>query len=154
MIWRNSAGKPLWQGFSGNQGVKEIYQPLYQKLVDYMVRSTGLEPVRSPTRPSNVRVCQFRHDRRTDIIISPIWGFVKGKAREILVFTVSIARCRPVGERGLRRRASRATASPPGASLAPAHGAALVDVRGAVFPGGPPRGARQGPPLRGRAPER
>ena len=28
-----------------------------------MVRSTGLEPVRLPTRPSNVRVCQFRHDR-------------------------------------------------------------------------------------------
>ena len=28
-----------------------------------MVRSTGLEPVRSPTRPSNVRVCLFRHDR-------------------------------------------------------------------------------------------
>ena len=27
------------------------------------VRSTGLEPVRSPTRPSNVRVCLFRHDR-------------------------------------------------------------------------------------------
>ena len=28
-----------------------------------LVRSTGLEPVRSPTRPSNVRVCLFRHDR-------------------------------------------------------------------------------------------
>ena len=43
-----------------------------------LVRSTGLEPVRSPTRPSNVRVCQFRHDRRTGIIISPVWRFVKG----------------------------------------------------------------------------
>jgi hypothetical protein len=25
------------------------------------VSETGLEPVRLPTRPSNVRVCQFRH---------------------------------------------------------------------------------------------
>ena len=23
----------------------------------------GLEPIRLPTRPSNVRVCQFRHSR-------------------------------------------------------------------------------------------
>ena len=36
-----------------------------------MVRSTGLEPVRSPTRPSNVRVCLFRHDR-ANIYIIPI----------------------------------------------------------------------------------
>ena len=28
-----------------------------------MVRRTGLEPVWLPTRPSNVRVCQFRHPR-------------------------------------------------------------------------------------------
>ena len=28
-----------------------------------MVRPTGLEPVRSPTRPSNVRVCLFRQGR-------------------------------------------------------------------------------------------
>ena len=28
-----------------------------------LVRSTGLEPVRLPTRPSNVRVCLFRHPR-------------------------------------------------------------------------------------------
>ncbi len=27
------------------------------------MRSTGLEPVRLPIRPSNVRVCQFHHDR-------------------------------------------------------------------------------------------
>ena len=32
-------------------------------LFERMVRSTGLEPVPSRTRPSNVRVCQFRHDR-------------------------------------------------------------------------------------------
>jgi len=30
-----------------------------------LVRSTGLEPVRLPIRPSNVRVCQFHHDRIT-----------------------------------------------------------------------------------------
>ena len=28
-----------------------------------MVRLMGLEPIRLPTRPSNVRVCQFRHSR-------------------------------------------------------------------------------------------
>ena len=49
-----------------------------------LVRSTGLEPVRSPTRPSNVRVCQFRHDRRTDTIITPAHPFVKGYAGENL----------------------------------------------------------------------
>ena len=49
-----------------------------------LVRSTGLEPVRSPTRPSNVRVCQFRHDRRTGIIITPAHPFVKGYAGENL----------------------------------------------------------------------
>ena len=38
-------------------------QTLYQYLSPLVVRSTGLEPVRLPTRPSNVRVCQFRHDR-------------------------------------------------------------------------------------------
>ena len=30
---------------------------------DILVRSMGLEPIRLLTRPSNVRVCQFRHDR-------------------------------------------------------------------------------------------
>ncbi len=28
------------------------------------MRLMGLEPIRLPTRPSNVRVCQFRHSRR------------------------------------------------------------------------------------------
>ena len=32
-----------------------------------LVRSTGLEPVWLPTRPSNVRVCLFRHDRECSI---------------------------------------------------------------------------------------
>ena len=32
-------------------------------MVFILVRETGLEPVRLPTRPSNVRVCRFRHSR-------------------------------------------------------------------------------------------
>ena len=32
-----------------------------------MVRSPGLEPGRSPMRPSNARVCRFRHDRKKSI---------------------------------------------------------------------------------------
>ena len=31
--------------------------------VAIMVRLMGLEPIRSPIRPSNVRVCLFRHNR-------------------------------------------------------------------------------------------
>ena len=39
---------------------KERFQiPLFQ----FLVRTVGLEPTRSPIRPSNVRVCQFRHPR-------------------------------------------------------------------------------------------
>ncbi len=34
-----------------------------------LVRRTGLEPVWLPTRPSNVRVCQFRHPRTDDLTI-------------------------------------------------------------------------------------
>ena len=37
--------KSLLQGLLSYHGVKEKYQPLYQKLVLNMVRSTGLEPV-------------------------------------------------------------------------------------------------------------
>lgn len=38
-----------------------------------VVRSTGLEPVPSRTRPSNVRVYQFRHDRFfSALIIIPV----------------------------------------------------------------------------------
>ena len=37
----------------------------------FLVRETGLEPVRGlPTRPSNVRVCRFRHSRSTKDIIA------------------------------------------------------------------------------------
>ena len=42
-----------------------------------MVRLTGLEPVRSPTRPSNVRVCLFRHNRVNVYIIHTWVGLVK-----------------------------------------------------------------------------
>ena len=49
-----------------------------------LVRETGLEPVRKNTRPSNVRVCLFRHSRvsfvlfRTVRIIAERNTFVKG----------------------------------------------------------------------------
>ena len=70
--------KPLRQGLLSHHGVKEKYQPLYQKLVLNMVRLTGLEPVPSRTRPSNVRVCLFRHNRvSTDTIIPARGGLVK-----------------------------------------------------------------------------
>ena len=34
-----------------------------------LVRRTGLEPVWLPTRPSNVRVCHFRHPRVTQDLL-------------------------------------------------------------------------------------
>ena len=40
---------PLWDGF-------------------VLVRSKGLEPIRSPIRTSSVRVCLFRHDRITKLL--------------------------------------------------------------------------------------
>ena len=55
--------KSLQRGLLSHHGVKK-YQPLHQKLVLNMVRLTGLEPVPSRTRPSNVRVCLFRHNRK------------------------------------------------------------------------------------------
>ena len=56
-----------------------------------LVRSPGLEPGRLPIRPSNVRVCLFRHDRisRTaDIIIREVVRFVK---RETAFFSVFLS---------------------------------------------------------------
>ena len=47
------------------------------------MRSTGLEPVRSPTRPSNVRVCLFRHDRMTHILYT-IPGSLSSPERKII----------------------------------------------------------------------
>ena len=56
---------------------------LQQNHLANMVRLTGLEPVRSPTRPSNVRVCLFRHNRVNVYIIhiraavvKPFFAFV------------------------------------------------------------------------------
>ena len=37
-------------------------------LILAVVRPMGLEPIRSPIRPSNVRVCLFRHGRTNDCI--------------------------------------------------------------------------------------
>ena len=57
---------------------KRSTQILYQYLSTKVVRLTGLEPVPSRTRPSNVRVCLFRHNRvSTDIIIPARGGLVK-----------------------------------------------------------------------------
>ena len=39
-------GKSLQQGLLSHYGVKEKYQPLYQKLVLTMVLKAGLEPAR------------------------------------------------------------------------------------------------------------
>ena len=33
----------------------------------FLVRLMGLEPIRSPIRPSNVRVCLFRHNRISEL---------------------------------------------------------------------------------------
>ena len=44
-----------------------------------VVRTVGLEPTRSPIRPSNVRVCQFRHARNSFslLILYDLYLFVK-----------------------------------------------------------------------------
>ena len=47
-------------------------------LLPYLVRETGIEPVWLPTRPSTVRVCQFRHSRENSSIIAKENRFVKG----------------------------------------------------------------------------
>ena len=57
-----------------------------------MVRLTGLEPVRSPTRPSNVRVCLFRHNRANIYIILASGWLVK-PLREIISVVSPCRRC-------------------------------------------------------------
>jgi hypothetical protein len=48
--------------------------------VNALVSEAGLEPARLPIRPSNVRVCQFRHSDESssttliDELVTP-WGF-------------------------------------------------------------------------------
>ena len=71
-----------------HQYAKICTQALYQNLRAELVRSTGLEPVRSPTRPSNVRVCLFRHDRMTIDIIHTPPGDVKQNFPGIPLFPV------------------------------------------------------------------
>ena len=57
------------QPYQIQQEIRTLRLP--EKGSDYtgLVRLTGLEPVRSPTRPSNVRVCLFRHNRANTLII-------------------------------------------------------------------------------------
>lgn len=50
-----------------------------------MVSETGLEPVRSPTRPSNVRVCQFRHSDTALTFISILVQAVSVKVKGSVV---------------------------------------------------------------------
>ncbi len=42
----------------------------------FLVRWAGLEPARLPTRPSNVRVCRFRHHRMSGCCLSGFEGYV------------------------------------------------------------------------------
>ena len=59
--------------FSNDKEIKEIDLADNDKVLSAikvqslspLVRSPGLEPGRSPIRPSNVRVCLFRHDRKS-----------------------------------------------------------------------------------------
>ncbi len=59
--------------FGNEKDIKEISLADNDKAIDELkvqplsslVRSPGLEPGRSPIRPSNVRVCLFRHDRKS-----------------------------------------------------------------------------------------
>lgn len=46
------------------RNIKKQKRQWVKPLSFLLVRRTGLEPVRLPTRPSNVRVCQFRHHRK------------------------------------------------------------------------------------------
>ena len=48
-LFKKCSRKPLLQGDLSHHGVKEKYQPLYQKLVLNMVPKAGLEPARSET---------------------------------------------------------------------------------------------------------
>ena len=45
-LFKKCSRKPLLQGDLSHHGVKEKYQPLYQKLVLTMVLMAGLEPAR------------------------------------------------------------------------------------------------------------
>ena len=61
-LFKKCSRKPLLQGDLSHHGVKEKYQPLYQKLVLNMVNPAGVEPTacclgvpkkRSPSEPIN-----------------------------------------------------------------------------------------------------
>ena len=62
-------GKPLQQGNLSQYGVKEKYQPLYQKLVLTMVEVTGFEPATFWSRTK--RATKLRY---TSTKMEPIMG--------------------------------------------------------------------------------
>ena len=51
-LFKKCSRKPLLQGDLSHHGVKEKYQPLYQKLVLNMVEHRGFEPLTSTMRTS------------------------------------------------------------------------------------------------------
>ena len=87
-------GKPLQQGNLSQYGVKEKYQPLYQKLVLTMVEHRGVEPLTSTMRMSRATNCanapysirsRLRLSR-TNSIIPHVSGFVNTFFRKKQIF--------------------------------------------------------------------
>ncbi len=65
--------------------IKKLHPKLLCKMQKYFMRGEGLEPSRLPIRPSNVRVCQFRHPRKqlTLSIISKVRSLSIGMGKKI-----------------------------------------------------------------------
>ena len=55
---------------------KPIKKLTWNMSVLIMVRPAGLEPARSPTRPSNVRVCLFRQGRISSALSQALINFI------------------------------------------------------------------------------
>lgn len=51
-----------------------------------LVRSKGLEPIPSRTRPSTVRVCLFRHDRILKDVVNNILDNITLKIKQCQCF--------------------------------------------------------------------
>ena len=67
-LFKKCSRKPLLQGDLSHHGVKEKYQPLYQKLVLNMVRIAGFEPA-SQRRLILSQLCMpFHHIRTTQSV--------------------------------------------------------------------------------------
>lgn len=73
-----------------------------------MVHQMGLEPIRSPTRPSSVRVCQIPPSRQSDHRRPD-----RGVGRNVLIIRTRESECQT------RARARRGTLWHAGASLLP-----------------------------------